>query len=45
MLKFKLENNTNCMYAHPEIETLPVTRDNRTQVMKKVLNRLMKAVS
>jgi nucleoside-triphosphatase THEP1 len=26
---------------HPEVEMLPVTRDNRTEVMKKVLNWLM----
>jgi nucleoside-triphosphatase THEP1 len=25
---------------HPEVETLLVTRDNRTEVMKKVLNWL-----
>jgi len=26
---------------HPDIETLPVTRNDRTEVMKKVLNWLM----
>ena len=30
---------------HPEAETLLVTRGNRTEVMKKVLNRLMKGVN
>jgi hypothetical protein len=39
MLRFKVGNNTNCMYADPEVETLPVARDNRTEVMRKVSNR------
>jgi nucleoside-triphosphatase len=30
---------------HPEVETLLVTRDNRTEVMKKVLNWLMEEVN
>jgi nucleoside-triphosphatase len=30
---------------HPEVETLLVTRDNRTEVMKKVLNWLMEGVN
>ena len=30
---------------HPEVETLLVTRANRTQAMKKVLNWLVEAVS
>jgi nucleoside-triphosphatase THEP1 len=30
---------------HPEVETLLVTRDNRAEVMKKVLNWLMKGVN
>jgi nucleoside-triphosphatase THEP1 len=29
----------------PEVETLPVTRDNRTEVMKKVLNWLTEGVN
>ena len=29
----------------PEVETLLVTRDNRTEVMKGVLNRLMEEVN
>jgi nucleoside-triphosphatase len=29
----------------PEVETLLVTRDNRTEVMKKVLNWLMEGVN
>jgi len=40
MLKLRLENNTNCINAHPEVETLLVTRDNPTGVMRKVLNWL-----
>jgi len=35
MVKLKLENNTNCMDAHPEVETLLVTRDNRNEAVKK----------
>jgi hypothetical protein len=38
MLKFKLENNTDCMYARPEVETLLATEDNCTEVMKKALS-------
>jgi len=30
---------------HPEVETLLVTRDNRTEVTKKVLNWLMEEVN
>jgi nucleoside-triphosphatase THEP1 len=30
---------------HPEVETLLVTRDNRTEVMKKVLNWLMEEMN
>lgn len=30
---------------HPEVETFLVTRDNRTEVMNKVLNRLIEEVS
>jgi nucleoside-triphosphatase THEP1 len=30
---------------HPEVETLLVTRDNRTEVMRKVLNWLMEGVN
>jgi len=30
---------------HPEVEVLLVTRDNRTEVMKKVLNWLMGGVN
>jgi nucleoside-triphosphatase THEP1 len=30
---------------HPEVEALLVTRDNRTEVMKKVLNWLMEGVN
>ena len=30
---------------HPEVETLLVTRDNRTEVMGKVLNWLMERVN
>jgi hypothetical protein len=30
---------------HPEVETLPVTRANRTEAMRKVLNRLMEEVN
>jgi len=37
MLKFKIENNTNCMDARPEVETLLVTRDNRTEAMRRAL--------
>jgi hypothetical protein len=45
MLKFELENNTNCIYADPEVETLLVTRGTRTGVMKKVLNSLMEGLN
>lgn len=41
MLKFKLEDNTNCIDARPEVEMLSVTRDNRTEVMRKVSKWLM----
>ena len=30
---------------HPEVEALPVTRDNRAEVMKKILNWLMEGVN
>jgi hypothetical protein len=30
---------------HPEVETLLVTRDNRTEVMRKGLNWLMEGVN
>jgi len=30
---------------HPEVETLLVTRDNRTEVMKKVLNWLTEGIN
>jgi nucleoside-triphosphatase THEP1 len=30
---------------HPEVETLLVTRDNRAEVMRKVLNWLMEGVN
>jgi hypothetical protein len=30
---------------HPEVETLLVTRDNRTEVMKKALNWLTEGVN
>jgi nucleoside-triphosphatase len=30
---------------HPEVETLMVTRDNRTEVMRKVLNWLMEGIN
>jgi nucleoside-triphosphatase THEP1 len=30
---------------HPEVETLLLTRDNRTEVMKKVLTWLMKGIN
>ena len=30
---------------HPEVETLLVTRDNRTEVMKKVLNWLAEGIN
>ena len=38
MLRLKLENNTDWIDAHPEVETLLVARDNRTTVMTEVLN-------
>jgi len=38
MLKFKPENNTNCMDARPEAETLLVTGDGCIEVMDRVLN-------
>jgi nucleoside-triphosphatase THEP1 len=31
--------------CHPEVETLLVTRDNRTEVMKKVLNWLTEGIN
>jgi hypothetical protein len=30
---------------HPEVETLLITRDNRTEVMKKVLNWLTEGIN
>jgi len=36
---------TNEIKGHPEVEALVVTGDNRTEVMKKVLNQLTQAVS
>jgi hypothetical protein len=36
---------TDEIKRHPGVETLLVTRDNRAEVMKKVLNRLMKGVN
>ena len=41
MLKFKLENNTNRIDARPEVETLLVATDKRTEVMREVLDWLM----
>ena len=31
MLRFKLEDNTNCIHAHPEAETLAVTGDSHAR--------------
>ena len=45
MLKLRLENNTNCINAPPEVETLLVTRANRAEVMKKASNWLMEVVN
>jgi nucleoside-triphosphatase THEP1 len=35
----------NRIKRHPEVEVLLVTRDNRTQVMKKVLNWLREGMA
>jgi len=40
MLKFKLEDDTNCVDVRPEVEPLPVTRDNRTEQIRRVSDRL-----
>jgi len=45
MLKFKLEDNTNCIYARPDVEALLVTRGNRTEVMRKALNWVAEGVN
>jgi len=45
MLRFKLEYSTNCMYAHPEVETLLVARDNRSEIMKNTPDWLAEATS
>jgi hypothetical protein len=45
MLRLKLKDGTNCIDAHPEEETLLVTRDNRTELMRKVLDWLREVVN
>jgi hypothetical protein len=38
-------SNTDEIRRHPEVETLLVTRDNRTEIMRKVLGRLTERVN
>jgi hypothetical protein len=40
VLRLKLEDNTDCIYAHPEVETFLITTDDRPEVMRKALDRL-----